>query len=52
MVSNAKDLECENDLRMIKRHQKYILSGLQPNWKYNLPLNILSVHDALILIEQ
>ena len=50
MVCNDNDVECENGLRMIKKEIRVYVKWYSTNLKYNLPLNISSVHDAVVVI--
>ena len=50
MVCNDNDVECENGLRIIKKETRVYIKLYSTNWKYNLPLNISSVHDGVVVI--
>ena len=50
MVCNDNDVECENGLRIIKKETRVYIKWYSSNLKYNLPLNISSVHDAVVVI--
>ena len=50
MVCNDNDVKCENGLRIIKKETRVYIKWYSSNLKYNLPLNISSVHDAVVVI--
>ena len=50
LVCNDNDVECENGLRMIKKEIRVYVKWYSTNLKYNLSLNISSVHDAVVVI--
>ena len=50
MVCNDNYVECKNGLRIIKKEIRVYVKWYSTNLKYNLPLNISSVHDAVIVI--
>ena len=50
LVCNDNDVECKNGLRIIKKETRVYVNRYSSNSKYNLPLNISSVHDAVVVI--